>query len=76
VVNILTNAAKYTDRNGEIRLVSRAEPASAVIEVPDSGVGIAPELLPRVFDLFVQMGSDCVTTQQLATGKNGADWSR
>lgn len=54
VVNILGNAIKYTDAGGEIRLQTRAEGELAVIEVADNGFGIAPELVPRVFDLFVQ----------------------
>jgi signal transduction histidine kinase/CheY-like chemotaxis protein len=54
VVNILTNAAKYTDSGGKIRVETRAEDSEAVIMVTDSGAGISPELLPRVFDLFVQ----------------------
>jgi PAS domain S-box-containing protein len=54
VANVLTNAAKYTDPGGEIRLQLRRQNDQAVIVVSDTGVGIAPELLPRVFDLFVQ----------------------
>ena len=54
VVNILTNAAKYTDTRGKIRVETRAEGADAIITVTDTGVGIASELLPHVFDLFVQ----------------------
>ena len=54
VANVLTNAAKYTDPGGEIRLELRRQSEQAVIAVSDTGVGIAPELLPRVFDLFVQ----------------------
>jgi signal transduction histidine kinase len=54
VVNILTNAAKYTDAGGKIRIETRAEEGAVVITVADSGAGIPPELLPRVFDLFVQ----------------------
>jgi len=54
IVNILTNAAKYTDSGGKIRVETHAEGPDAVITISDSGVGIAPELLPRVFDLFVQ----------------------
>jgi PAS domain S-box-containing protein len=54
VANVLTNAAKYTDPGGEIRLELRRQGDYAVIAISDSGVGIAPELLPRVFDLFVQ----------------------
>jgi PAS domain S-box-containing protein len=54
VSNILTNAAKYTDAGGDIQLRSYAEGSKAVIEISDSGVGITAELMPRIFDLFVQ----------------------
>ncbi len=54
VVNLLTNAVKYTDPGGEIQLRARAEDSSAIIEVTDTGAGIPPELLPRIFDLYVQ----------------------
>ncbi|MBV8145944.1 MAG: response regulator [Gammaproteobacteria bacterium] len=54
LVNVLTNAAKYTDPGGQITVQTRAEGQSALIEISDTGMGIAPELLPRVFDLFVQ----------------------
>jgi len=58
VVNLLSNAAKYTDPGGDIRLTLDAQGAGAdawaVIRVRDSGAGIAPDILPLVFDLFVQ----------------------
>lgn len=54
VANVLTNAAKYTQSRGEIRIESREESGEAVLSVTDNGVGISPDLLPRVFDLFVQ----------------------
>jgi len=54
VVNILTNAAKYTDIGGKIELQTCAEGDQALIEISDNGAGISPELLPRVFELFVQ----------------------
>lgn len=54
MVNLLTNAAKYTDDGGSILLSVQQERDEAVIRVRDSGVGIAPELLPHVFDLFTQ----------------------
>jgi signal transduction histidine kinase/ActR/RegA family two-component response regulator len=54
VVNVLANAAKYTDACGEIRIQTFAEEGSAVIEIRDNGAGISAELLPRIFDLFVQ----------------------
>jgi CheY-like chemotaxis protein len=54
VGNVLSNAAKFTDPGGEISVRTRAESPAAVIEVADNGAGITPELLPRIFDLFVQ----------------------
>lgn len=54
VGNLLTNAIKYTEPGGEISIRTRGEEANACIEISDTGTGIAPELLPRVFDLFVQ----------------------
>ena len=52
--NVLTNAAKYTDPDGEIKIRSFSSDNTAVIQITDNGVGISPELLPRIFDLFVQ----------------------
>lgn len=54
VVNLLNNAAKYTEESGHIWLTVQQEGDEAVLRVRDSGVGIAPELLPRIFDLFTQ----------------------
>ena len=54
ISNVLTNAAKYTDPGGLIRVQVRDEGTEAVIEITDNGVGISKELLPQVFDLFVQ----------------------
>jgi PAS domain S-box-containing protein len=54
LVNVLTNAAKFTDVGGTIRVETRVQGTTAVIEIADSGVGISSELLPRIFTLFVQ----------------------
>ncbi|HEX6260876.1 MAG TPA: PAS domain S-box protein, partial [Woeseiaceae bacterium] len=54
VVNLLTNAAKYTPDGGTIDLSVRREGGDAVLCVQDSGIGIRPELLPHVFALFSQ----------------------
>lgn len=55
VVNLLNNAAKYTETNGLVRMTLSREGDEAVIRVRDNGVGIAPELFPRVFELFTQV---------------------
>lgn len=54
VVNLLTNAAKYTEHGGRIWLTLQQEGEEAVLRVRDTGVGIAPENLPRIFELFTQ----------------------
>jgi PAS domain S-box-containing protein len=54
VVNLLTNAAKYTNEGGHIWLTVEQRGDECVLQVRDTGVGIAPELLPRIFDLFTQ----------------------
>jgi two-component system CheB/CheR fusion protein len=52
--NLLINAAKYTEKAGRIWIEAGREKDDAVIRVRDSGAGIEPELLPQIFDLFVQ----------------------
>jgi signal transduction histidine kinase len=52
--NLLMNAAKYTEKAGQIWITAARQGNDAVIRVRDSGVGIDPELLPHIFDLFVQ----------------------
>jgi signal transduction histidine kinase/CheY-like chemotaxis protein len=54
VGNILTNSAKYTDSGGAIRIQLCADGLTAVLRISDNGVGISPELLPNIFELFVQ----------------------
>jgi signal transduction histidine kinase/CheY-like chemotaxis protein len=60
IANLVTNAAKFTPAGGRIEVLASATPARAMIAVRDNGIGIAPELLPSVFDQFVQgyQGSD------------------
>jgi signal transduction histidine kinase/ActR/RegA family two-component response regulator len=52
--NLVSNAVKYTPAGGSVLLSIRGEGDDAVIRVADTGIGITPELLPRIFDLFVQ----------------------
>lgn len=53
--NLLNNAAKYTEPGGSVTLCTEQVGAQAVVRVRDTGVGIPPEVLPRVFDLFTQV---------------------
>ena len=54
IVNLLTNAAKYTDEGGRIDLSVQHEGESAVLRLRDTGIGITPDLLPHIFELFTQ----------------------
>ena len=55
VVNLLNNAAKYTGAGGLIRMTVNQEDGEAVIRMRDNGVGIAPEVLSQIFELFTQV---------------------
>jgi PAS domain S-box-containing protein len=55
IVNLLNNAAKYTDPGGLIRLSVSSADGEAVLKVWDNGLGVPPEMLPRIFDLFTQV---------------------
>jgi PAS domain S-box-containing protein len=65
VRNLLDNALKYTPAGGDVRVGLRAVDGLAVLSVRDTGEGIAAELLPRIFDLFVQQ------PQPLARSRGG-----
>ena len=55
VGNLVTNAAKYTEPNGRIWLTAERDGDMAVLRVRDNGIGIAASMLPRIFELFVQV---------------------
>jgi len=55
LVNLLNNAAKYTESGGLIRLTVTREGSDAVVSVADTGIGIRPELLPAIFEMFTQV---------------------
>ncbi len=63
VGNLLVNAAKYTEQAGTIWLSGAAEDGKVVVRVRDTGIGIGPELLPRVFDLFTQADNSLARSQ-------------
>ena len=54
VTNLIHNAVKYTDRGGDLSLSLTQQGDEAVLRVRDNGVGISPDMLPRIFDLFSQ----------------------
>jgi PAS domain S-box-containing protein len=54
-VNLLMNAGKYTDPGGRIALIVDAQPQRVTVRVRDNGIGIAPNMIPSVFDLFAQL---------------------
>ena len=54
LTNLLNNAARYTPEGGKISIGVRVEAGRAVVRVRDSGVGISPEMMGRIFDMFVQ----------------------
>ena len=54
IVNVLNNASKYTPPDGRIRVVVSREGDEAVLRICDTGIGIAADMLPRIFELFVQ----------------------
>jgi CheY-like chemotaxis protein len=56
--NLLINAAKYTERGGHIQVAGAMSAEDVEVAIIDDGIGIAPELLPRLFDLFVQGGQE------------------
>ena len=63
VNNLLVNALRYTPPGGQIDVVVAGDADAVSIRVCDNGIGIAPDLLPRIFDLFVQGGRAIERTQ-------------
>jgi signal transduction histidine kinase len=54
LANLLNNAAKYTDPAGRITVLAERQEDTLILKVRDTGIGIAPETLPKLFDLFLQ----------------------
>ena len=68
VGNLLDNAAKYTPRGNEISVTGYRERGEVVLRVRDTGIGISPEMLPRVFDLFAQADRSLARSEGLGVG--------
>ena len=65
--NLLNNASKYSDSGSKIWLTARREGKSAVVSVRDAGIGIPPDMLPRIFEMFAQ-GQDSLPRAQGGLG--------
>jgi PAS domain S-box-containing protein len=64
ISNLLTNAAKFTPPGGTVSVALRREGAEAILDVADTGIGIEPEKLARIFDPFVQINATPSRRQQ------------
>ncbi len=63
IANLLSNACKFSLRGGKIRLAVGIEASHAIVTIRDTGIGIAPEHLPQLFDMFTQLDSTLERTQ-------------
>jgi signal transduction histidine kinase/CheY-like chemotaxis protein len=63
IANLLVNAAKYTPPNGHIWVDAHRDGHEAVLRVRDDGVGITPDMLDNIFDLFAQVPQDLARSQ-------------
>ena len=63
VLNLLTNAAKFTPSGGQVSVIAKAQLERVAVTVKDSGVGIAPEDQEKVFGMFVQLNRDMRRSQ-------------
>jgi CheY-like chemotaxis protein/two-component sensor histidine kinase len=63
VSNLLHNAAKFTPKGGSVRITAQAEDQRASIRVSDSGAGVRPDQLERVFDMFARVARPAVSAE-------------
>jgi len=68
IINLLSNAVKYTPPGGEVRLRSRMHEREAIIEVSDTGYGIPPESLPRIFERFYRVPENAKAAEGTGLG--------
>ncbi len=63
LMNLLTNAAKYTERGGRIWLTAERQGSDVVVSVKDTGIGIAADQIPRLFEMFSQLDHGSARSQ-------------
>lgn len=62
--NLLTNASKYSEPDGQIWVTVESQGSEVLVSVKDTGIGISPEMLPHIFDLFKQVEGALVRSQE------------
>src|SRR5205807_3741702 len=68
VANLLDNAARYTMPGGHVWVTARCEEGEAVVRVRDSGIGVPPDVLDRVFEPFVQTAGESLARTEGGLG--------
>ncbi len=68
LANLLVNAAKYSQRGSQVEIQQHRLASDVRIDVIDQGIGISPDLLPHVFDMFMQVSSSDDSSQRLGIG--------
>lgn len=63
IANLVNNAVKYTPSGGRIELTLVERPGEAAVVVSDSGIGIAPDMVPRIFEMFAQVDTSAERTR-------------
>ena len=70
--NLLNNAAKYSEKGGQIEIAARREGDDALVTIRDSGDGIAPEQLTKLFQIFTRGERSCAAQPERAGHRSGA----
>ena len=68
LLNLLTNAAKFTPMGGRVRIACTAYDGTVSVEVSDTGIGISPESLQRIFEPFVQVDRSLTSVDRDGVG--------